>query len=77
VWAEPAVLIAGYNSETMRVTTPGSDARAWYWLKCSELAYLQTAPPDGPGEWRRGRSGELWYRMRSKHLTGEATVRLP
>ena len=41
------------------------------------FSYEVAAPPDGPGEWRRGRSGELSYRMRSKHLTGEATVRLP
>jgi hypothetical protein len=61
-----------YNSEAMRITTPGSDARAWYWLKCSELAYLQTAPRN-----RTVASGSIdqpLHRMRSRHLTGMFTA---
>jgi len=33
-----------YNSECMARTEGSTSARSWYFLKCSEIAYLQTAP---------------------------------
>eukprot|EP01065_Artemidia_motanka_P015837 TRINITY_DN1954_c2_g1_i1.p1 TRINITY_DN1954_c2_g1~~TRINITY_DN1954_c2_g1_i1.p1 ORF type:complete len:465 (+),score=133.97 TRINITY_DN1954_c2_g1_i1:106-1500(+) len=41
-----------YNSTCMRdatdATAGANSGRSWYWLKCTELAYLQTAPPQQP-----------------------------
>jgi len=39
-----------YNSTCMRDATHGAvaqPARSWYWLKCTELGYLQSAPSSG------------------------------
>jgi hypothetical protein len=39
-----------YNSTCMRASAdavPAESARSWYWLKCTQLGYLQTAPATG------------------------------
>jgi len=39
-----------YNSTCMRSSTSGSNAegvRSWYWMKCTQLGYFQTAPRTG------------------------------
>jgi hypothetical protein len=33
-----------YDSECMKRENGTTSARAWYWLKCSQLAYLQASP---------------------------------
>lgn len=39
-----------YNTTCMRTSVSGTtaqSARSWYWIKCSELGYLQVAPSSG------------------------------
>ncbi len=58
-----------YDSEAMARAGGGSSARAWYWLKCSELAYLQAAPPrDAAG------GGAARASTRSRFLTVDALL---
>lgn len=46
-----------YNSTCMRdavSAVPAEGARSWYWLKCTQLGYFQTAPQEGLATRPRG-----------------------
>ena len=49
-----------YDSEWMRDVTRAGSGRAWYWMTCSQLGYLQTVPHSEPPT-----------RMRPRALTPE------
>eukprot|EP01138_Halocafeteria_seosinensis_P011804 gb/GECG01012064.1/.p1 GENE.gb/GECG01012064.1/~~gb/GECG01012064.1/.p1 ORF type:complete len:483 (+),score=41.85 gb/GECG01012064.1/:1-1449(+) len=37
-----------YDSNTWKSPTKGGNSRSWWWQKCSELSWMQTAPSDKP-----------------------------